>query len=212
MALRDHSLDEKITAAAKTEFLDKGYSGASLRKIAEKAGVTVGAIQTRYPSKDALFVSLLQPFLDTIALTFQTIRADYYSGADADFLTQLKASMQRESAAILHLIFDHYEQSVLLLYQSTGSSLEHYFDMLVQQKIEESAAFFRNTGKLSVDETLLSLLISAQFDTYRRIVSKCSDRDTAEHYMSKLMIYHSGGWAALFDDAKQRKDGGCDEI
>ena len=55
MALRDHSLDDKITAAARKEFLDKGYTGASLRKIAEQAGVTVGAIQTRYKSKDELF-------------------------------------------------------------------------------------------------------------------------------------------------------------
>ena len=38
MALRNHSLDDKITAAALEEFLEKGYTGASLRKIAEKAG------------------------------------------------------------------------------------------------------------------------------------------------------------------------------
>ena len=44
MALRNHSLDEKITASAMTEFSEKGYTGASLRKIAENAGVTVGAI------------------------------------------------------------------------------------------------------------------------------------------------------------------------
>ena len=59
MALRDHSLDDKIAAAARQEFESKGYTGASLRKIAEKAGVTVGAIQTRYRSKDALFTALL---------------------------------------------------------------------------------------------------------------------------------------------------------
>ena len=47
MALRDHSLDSRITEAAFGEFSEKGYMGASLRKIAEKAGVTVGAIQTK---------------------------------------------------------------------------------------------------------------------------------------------------------------------
>ena len=47
MALRDHSLDDRIIAAARKEFLEKGYAGASLRKIAERAGVTAGAIQTR---------------------------------------------------------------------------------------------------------------------------------------------------------------------
>ena len=162
MALRDHTLDDKITAAARSEFLEKGFAGASLRKIAENAGVTVGAIQTRYRSKDELFQSLLQPFLDDITATFQTVRADYYSGAAGDMLAQLKASMQHESAAILHLIFTHYEEAVLLLYRSAGSALEPYFDRLVKSKIAESAAFFRAEGCTGVDETLLALLIAAQ--------------------------------------------------
>ena len=54
MANRDHTLDSKITDAAYSEFLEKGYPTASLRKIAEKAGVTVGAIQIRYKTKDEL--------------------------------------------------------------------------------------------------------------------------------------------------------------
>lgn len=207
MALRDHSLDDRITAAARAEFLEKGYAGASLRKIAENAGVTVGAIQTRYRSKDELFQSLLQPFLDDIAAVFQNVRADYYSGAAGDMLSQLKASMQHESAAILHLIFTHYEEAVLLLYRSAGSALEPFFDALVKSKITESAAFFRAAGDTGVDETLLALLISAQFDSYRRIVAECPDRQTAEKYMSSLMTYHYGGWAALFDEIEQTQEG-----
>ena len=82
MALRDHSLDDKITAAAMEEFSSKGYAGASLRKIAEKAGVTVGAIQTRYSSKDELFASLVKPLLDDIEAMFRGVKADYYSGAE----------------------------------------------------------------------------------------------------------------------------------
>ena len=143
MALRDHSLDGKITAAAMEEFSGKGYAGASLRKIAEKAGVTVGAIQTRYPSKDELFASLVKPLLDDIEATFRGVKADYYSGAEKDLLSQLKSSMRHESDAILHLIFAHYEQAALLFYRSAGSALEHYFDKVVQSKIDESAAFFR---------------------------------------------------------------------
>lgn len=207
MALRDHSLDDRITAAARAEFLEKGYAGASLRKIAENAGVTVGAIQTRYRSKDELFQSLLQPFLDEIVAVFQTVRADYYSGADGDMLSQLKASMQHESAAILHLIFSHYEEAVLLLYRSAGSALEPFFDALVKSKITESAAFFRTAGDTGVDETLLALLISAQFDSYRRIVAECPDRQTAEKYMSSLMTYHYGGWSALFEEIEQTQEG-----
>ena len=63
MANRDHSLDDGIIQAAYAEFLAYGFQKASLHKIAEKAGVTTGAIYTRYKNKDALFVSLLQDFL-----------------------------------------------------------------------------------------------------------------------------------------------------
>ena len=90
MALKDHSLDDKITAAAMKEFSAKGYNGASLRKIAEGAGVTVGAIQTRYKSKDELFAGLLKPLLDDIGTTFQSVKADYYSGAGNYLAAQLK--------------------------------------------------------------------------------------------------------------------------
>lgn len=206
MALRNHSLDDKITTAALEEFSEKGYMGASLRKIAEKAGVTVGAIQTRYKSKDELFACLLKPFFDEIAALFQNTRADYDAGVVADLLTGLKASMRHESEAILHLIFDHYEEAVLLLCRSAGSSLEYYFDGIVQNKIKESIAFFHRAGITGIDEKLLGLLISAQFDSYRRIVIECSDRKIAEKYMESLMTYHFGGWAAFFDSVNHARE------
>ena len=206
MALRDHSLDDKIITAARDEFLDKGYSGASLRVIAGKAGVTVGAIQTRYKSKSELFGCLLEPLLRDIEALFQSTRADYYAGADANLLPALKAVMRHESAAILHLIFDHYEEAVLLLCRSTGSIWEHYFDGIVQRKIRESTMFFEAVGFTGIDETLLGLLIFAQFDSYRRIVSECADSKTAENYMDALMTYHFGGWTAFFEAVNKSRE------
>ena len=212
MARRDHSLDDKITAAAMEEFWDKGYTGASLRRIAEKAGVTVGAIQTRYRSKDELFAGLLKPLLDDIGALFRRTRADYYACTSASLMEGLKGSMRHESDAILHLIFAHYKEAVLLLCRSAGSSLEHFFDGIVQSKIEESAAFFHNAGFADIDEKLLGLLIAAQFDSYRRIVTECADRRTAEKYMESLMTYHFGGWSAFFDSVDQSKEVISDEV
>ena len=62
MALKDHSLDEKITKAAFDEFMEFGFQKASIRKIADRAGVTPGAVYTRYDSKDDLFCSLVSNF------------------------------------------------------------------------------------------------------------------------------------------------------
>lgn len=207
MALRDHSLDDKITTAAREEFLERGYSGASLRKIAEQAGVTVGAIQIRYKSKDELFTCLLEPLLRGIEELFQDTKADYYSEATSDLLAGLKISMRHESNAILHLIFDHYEEAVLLLCRSAGSSMEHYFDEVVQSKIAESMTYFQKAGFAGIDEKMLTILISTQFDSYRRIVEECADRQTAERYMDILMIYHFGGWTAFFESIGKSQGG-----
>ena len=43
MAVKDHSLDDKIIRAAEAEFLEHGFVAASMHKIAERAGVTTGA-------------------------------------------------------------------------------------------------------------------------------------------------------------------------
>ena len=91
--------------------------------------------------------------------------------------------------------------------KSSGSRLESWFDDIVQRKIEESAAYFRSSN-CQVDEKLLGLLISSQFDSYRRIVIECTDRQSAEEYMDSLITYHYGGWCALFDsfgDSREEK-------
>ena len=60
MAVKDHSLDQKIIDSAMQEFLAFGYQKSSINRIAKNAGVTTGAIYTRYKNKDALFFSLIQ--------------------------------------------------------------------------------------------------------------------------------------------------------
>lgn len=45
-------VSEKILACAREEFLEKGYSDASLRTIAAKADVTTGSIYSRFGGKE----------------------------------------------------------------------------------------------------------------------------------------------------------------
>ena len=44
MASRIEEFDEKILACAKEEFLEKGYTDASIRTIAQNAGVSTSTI------------------------------------------------------------------------------------------------------------------------------------------------------------------------
>lgn len=203
MARRNPALDEKIIAAARAEFLEKGYQGASLRPIAERAGATVGAIQIRYKTKDALLRALLAPFLNEIEGVFQAAKAEYWQYPPPERLAFIEKSMKMESEAILSLIFDHYDDAVLLLCKSEGSSLADCFDQIVARKVAESEAFFSALDAEPFDGELLRLLIGAQFYSYRQIVRSGCGRDAAKRAMRSLMRYHMGGWTVLLNTTEE---------
>ena len=60
MASRIEGFDARIIACAKEEFLNKGYADASIRTIAQNAGVSTSTIYTRYSDKEGLFRFLVE--------------------------------------------------------------------------------------------------------------------------------------------------------
>lgn len=76
MAKRVAGVTEKLMECAKEEFLANGYENASLRIIAEKAGSSKGAIYIRYPDKESLYRSLVQPAADGFVNCYKP----YYPG------------------------------------------------------------------------------------------------------------------------------------
>jgi AcrR family transcriptional regulator len=49
-----------IICAARDAFLEKGYDGVSMDEVASRAGVTKQTVYTRYASKDALFLAVVE--------------------------------------------------------------------------------------------------------------------------------------------------------
>ena len=50
---------DAVLSAARHQFLEKGYAGATVRAIAEEAGTTTGAIYSSFSGKADLFGHLL---------------------------------------------------------------------------------------------------------------------------------------------------------
>ena len=49
-----------IICAARDAFLEKGYDGVSMDEVASRAGVGKQTVYTRYASKDALFLAVVE--------------------------------------------------------------------------------------------------------------------------------------------------------
>ena len=52
---------EKIVTAAKKEFMTYGFKDASMRRIASDLGMSVSGLYKHFPSKEGMFVALVNP-------------------------------------------------------------------------------------------------------------------------------------------------------
>lgn len=143
MANKNHELDKPIIEAAKQEFLKNGFQETSINIIAQKAGVTTGAIYTRYKGKDELFCSLMEDFFKSIndtRLKNKSSYMNYYT--DKNFNNFIK-SILKETADYIDILFNYYDECKLLLCCSNGSSIEKKLHRIINNKITETKQFIK---------------------------------------------------------------------
>ena len=200
MATKDHTLDEKITAAAREEFLEKGFEKASVRKIADRAGITTGALYTRYRNKDALFASLLEKAGKTIAAHGEELTRGYLdvrAHPDADAFL---AAMNREAAVYLDLLFDHYEDCLLLFCRSRGSSVEANLEAMMDRKARETAEFLQSISPKELDPDGVAMIIKDQFSMYRTILEKGFTREKTISCLRTVEAFQTAGWKSFLEN------------
>lgn len=199
MAVKDHSLDDKIIHAAEDEFLEHGFVAASMHKIAECAGVTTGALYTRYKNKDELFGSLLREFFSVIQAWSESASQKYYeaeeSGSAADFL----AAMELEEQMYLNLLFEHYEACVLLFCKSHGSSAEESLSAMISHKVTTTVDFLEKTATHPVNREAVRLLMEANFHIYRKIIEAGYGKTEAVSCMKVVQPFLHAGWQELYE-------------
>ena len=202
MANRDHSLDDGIIQAAYSEFLAYGFQKASLHKIAEKAGVTTGAIYTRYKNKDALFASLLQDFFETMKALFTPIAEEYekikHSAQPEDILRAINA----EERIYFQLLTGHYDDCTLFFCRSDGSSVETVLHELMDQKAEQTVVFFFQVYGKELNADAIRLLMGAQFGYFRQLLDKRLEEDKMLACLQAVLDFNNAGWRQLCESLK----------
>lgn len=203
MANRNHELDKPIIEAARTEFLQNGFQAASIGNIAKRAGVTTGAIYTRYKGKDELFYSLLEEFLQVLDKESKHNKKAYMKYCiDKDFDNFLN-NMDKEIIGYIDILFEYYDECKLLLCRSKGSSVEILLNEMMKNKVSETKTFIKKNiasdiSKIKLD--FVELLIKEQFNAYIFIIEKGYGRDETIEYIKMLGKFIGAGWERLFKD------------
>lgn len=195
--------DALIEKCAMNEFLKYGYRDASMRRIADAAGVTTGSIYARYKSKDELFARLTEPVVQDAGKAFQTLRPVYYAAKTAE---DMEKAMQEEAEITLHVMFDHYDAATLLLCRSEGSKAESFFRELTGRKIAETEKFFSELSGSDDLKNALEVLLTVQFDMYRQILHNGYSLHEAENCMKILSGFMNGGWQSMMSELLSKRD------
>ena len=199
MANRDHSLDDGIIQAAYAEFLAYGFQKASLHKIAEKAGVTTGAIYTRYKNKDALFASLLQDFFETMKSLFTPIAEEYEKAKHSAQPEDILRAINAEERIYFQLLTVHYDDCTLFFCRSDGSSVETMMHELMDQKAEQTVEFFLQVYGKEPNADAIHLLMGAQFWYFRQLLDKHLEEDEMLACLQSILNFTNAGWRQLCD-------------
>lgn len=194
MANRDHSLDDAIIRAAYEEFLSCGFQKASLHKIAEKAGVTTGAIYTRYKNKNALFVSLLHDFIDKMKELFAPRESEYGRAIQLGTVDALMEAIEAEERTFLELLTEHYDDSTLFFSRSEGSSVEKILKERMESKAVHTVQFFRQAYGKEPNADAIRLLLGAQFWYFQKMLEERMEKEEMIACLQVVLDFSNAGW------------------
>jgi AcrR family transcriptional regulator len=147
-----------IVAAALSEFMEKGYGGASMRAIAKASGITAGNIYRYFVTKDSLFNAIMDPVSREM---MDLVYADKYVEGMPGKVLDIDAIMQ----SIMRLCRLHATEMHILLFKSEGSSFEDVrrklAEMIARRVTESAAASGSEMGSMIAKEPMAQAVSAA---------------------------------------------------
>ena len=199
MAVKDHSLDDKIKNAAMEEFTEHGFLAASLHKIADRAGVTTGALYTRYKNKDALFASLLEGIFTVFKSRGESAAERYALAEKSRSISDFLAAMRYEAQIYMDILFEYYDECVLFFCKSNGSSVEESLKEMISHKAITTVSFLEKIADRPVNKDAVYLLLDANFHMYRQLLAGGHEKSEAAACMKVVQDFWETGWKNLYE-------------
>ena len=192
---------ERIERAAKDEFLKKGFQNASMREISRRAGLTPSALYRHYPSKEAMFNSLVDPFVETLMGATQEHEAQAYENFDE---THSGCAMVTDNAVktFKSLITTYRDELRLIVCCSGGTKYENFVNDLVTMETKETVKAFdhiRASGipikPISEDE--LHVLLSAYLTAVLEPIAHDWPTEKALHCLDLVEEFFIPAWKQI---------------
>ena len=202
---RSSSTLENIQQAALSEFLEKGFLGASLRQIVKNAGVTTGALYGYFSSKEALFASIVEPHAAALMGRFMEAQTSFAELPEEEQANSMGEKSGQYVNWMVDYICQHRQPVKLLLCRAEGTSYEHFVHNMVEVEVESTFRFLEVLRRLGhpipvLDRQLCHIIASGMFNGIFEIVIHDMPHAHAKQYVSQLEEFYLAGWQKLMGD------------
>jgi len=199
---RDKELHhESIIEAATAEFLEYGFTDASMRRIASAAGMSASGLYKHFAGKEEMFAALVEPAYQGLMNLFRQEADDQRRSVGNGDLSQWENG--RDAKLAMAYIYDHLDAFRLLVCKSQGTKYEGFLHELAVLEEETTLSFMemlKQQGmKLSAFRMKeLHLLTTANINAVFQTVEHDFTREEAMHYADTLDRFFSKAWQEFF--------------
>lgn len=202
MAKQIEGVYEKLLACARTEFLEKGYTDASLREIAAKANTTTGSIYTRFGGKEGVFRAVVEPAADRMKTVFLEIQEMFHGFGAERQRSKVGKYTANSMGQILDVIYADFDAFRLLLDASYGTLYQNFVNDLVEIEVDYTYKFIQVIGNETVvsgriTREIIHIVVTAYMNGLFEVVRHNMDREDAGRYIDLLSKYHKAGFCTI---------------
>ena len=203
MAKQIEGVSERILACAREEFLDKGYTDASLRTIAAAAQTSTNSIYVRFKDKEGLFSAIVEPVISEMTERFVKLQEEFHHMDKEAQEIGMAEYADDGMAQLVDYMYENLDEFRLLLDASYGTRFHNFVDELVRIEVEYTYKYMEIAGYPThlgdaLTETLLHIVTTSRFESIFEVVRHGMSKEEALKYIELLSRYHRTGFYEIF--------------
>lgn len=204
MSTKAEDTEKNILNTARKHFLKDGFSGASLRNIVKDAGLTTGAFYKYYPTKEALFDALTDPYIEHIYQIYDRVVEDFEKLSAKEQTSNMSDTSGDGMDQMIDYIYEHYDNFRLLLKCGDSGKFEIFIHNMVDREMRSSLEYVKKMKEDGIQipivgESLMHMIYTGFFSSIFQIIEHDIDKETAKRNVHKLREFNTGGWERLWN-------------
>ncbi len=188
-------------AAAREEFMEKGYEKASMRSIADRCGMTAAGIYRHCRDKEDLFSQIVSPAADKL---IQSAKEHMYRYEEP--VKRHEKIIWKDSHIDLmrEVVYPDMDDFHLLIAKSEGSRYENFLHDLTQESQNRFLSYLKKMKSAGykvpkISPKQMHLLMTAYMTAlFEPVVHHYTYKDAIEA-LATLEVFFLPGWKQLMD-------------